>query len=110
MTEIPADQGAMPEDIATLYSQAHMQGARYWDFSASRQEVRGQLRHRIAREPAEQPRSPQQVSQPRQKEQAQMQARGVEPEASSGPVYAPDAAPPTILDTEPQLEMREVAE
>jgi cellulose synthase operon protein YhjQ len=38
----------MPEDIATLYSRAHIQGTRYWDFSASRKEVRGQLRHRAS--------------------------------------------------------------
>jgi cellulose synthase operon protein YhjQ len=30
--------------IATLYSRAHVEGARYWDFSASRQQVRGQFR------------------------------------------------------------------
>ncbi len=104
----------MPEDIATLYSQAHMQGARYWDFTASRQEVRGQLRHRIAREHAERPGSPQQESQPRPKEQPHMQAAQVEPEAPSGPVDVPDTvpgtAPGTTSDTGPQLEMREVAD
>jgi cellulose synthase operon protein YhjQ len=45
-TELPSDreQGATPEDIATLYSRAQAQGMRYWDFSASRKQVRGQFR------------------------------------------------------------------
>jgi cellulose synthase operon protein YhjQ len=42
-----------PEDIATLYSQAHMEGTRYWGFSASRMQVRGQFRLGIVREPLE---------------------------------------------------------
>ena len=42
-----------PEDIATLYSHARMQWARYWDFSASRRQVRQQLG--IMREPLEWP-------------------------------------------------------
>jgi cellulose synthase operon protein YhjQ len=56
MTERSSDPGnsSMPEDIATLYSRAQLQGTRYWDFSASRKEVRGQLRHRTAREQIEQ--------------------------------------------------------
>jgi cellulose synthase operon protein YhjQ len=55
MNERPTepDPDALSEDIATLYSQAHMQGTRYWDFSASRREVQGQFRQRIAREHAE---------------------------------------------------------
>jgi cellulose synthase operon protein YhjQ len=43
-----------PKDIATLYSRAHVEAARYWDFSASRQQVRGKFRARIVREPAPQ--------------------------------------------------------
>ncbi len=35
------------EDMATLYSQAHLEGTRYWDFSASAKQVRGQFRRRI---------------------------------------------------------------
>jgi cellulose synthase operon protein YhjQ len=56
MTERPADpeQSAMPEDIATLYSRANVQGSKYWDFSASRKEARGEFRHRLMREEAEQ--------------------------------------------------------
>ncbi len=42
-----------PEDIAKLYSRAHLEGTRYWDFSASRKQVRGQFRQRIVDEPAE---------------------------------------------------------
>ena len=41
-----------PEDMATLYSQAHLEGTRYVDFSASRQEVRGQFRLRVVPQPA----------------------------------------------------------
>jgi cellulose synthase operon protein YhjQ len=41
-----------PEDMATLYSQAHLGGTRYVDFSASRQEVRGQFRLRVVPQPA----------------------------------------------------------
>ena len=41
-----------PKDIATLYSRAHLEAARYWDFSASRQQVRGKFRARMVREPA----------------------------------------------------------
>jgi len=43
-----------PDDMTTLYSQAHLQGARYLDFSASRREVRGQFRLRIVPGPAPQ--------------------------------------------------------
>lgn len=42
-----------PEDIAALYSRAHMEGTRYWDYSASRNQVRGQFRQRIVHEPIE---------------------------------------------------------
>jgi cellulose biosynthesis protein BcsQ len=44
MSELPSDreQGATPENTGTLYSLAQAQGARYWDFSASRKQVRGQ--------------------------------------------------------------------
>jgi cellulose synthase operon protein YhjQ len=56
-----------PEDMATLYSQAHLQGTRYLDFCASRQEVRGQFRLRIVPDPAAQSVAPQPpMSQPRQ--------------------------------------------
>ena len=45
-----------PEDIATLYSRARMEGARYWDFSASRKQVRQQLG--MMRAPLEWPSTP----------------------------------------------------
>jgi cellulose synthase operon protein YhjQ len=47
-----------PEDIANLYSRARMEGTRYWDFSASRKQVRQQLRLGIVREPLEWPTQP----------------------------------------------------
>jgi cellulose synthase operon protein YhjQ len=42
-----------PEDIATLYARARIEWARYWDFSASRKQVRQQLG--ILRAPLEWP-------------------------------------------------------
>jgi cellulose biosynthesis protein BcsQ len=44
-SELPSDreQGATPENTGTLYSLAQAQVARYWDFSASRKQVRGQF-------------------------------------------------------------------
>jgi cellulose synthase operon protein YhjQ len=48
-----------PKDIATLYSRAHVEATRYWDFSASRQQVRGKFRARIVREPAREFQPPQ---------------------------------------------------
>jgi cellulose synthase operon protein YhjQ len=102
-----ADQNATPEDIATLYSRAHMEGIRYWDFSASRKEVRGQFHHRMAREQAERAGAAQQAMalprQPREQIQApQFQAPPGphEPPAHRGPFRVPEAAP--------QAEMREI--
>jgi cellulose synthase operon protein YhjQ len=62
MTEKPSDpeQSLPPEDIAALYARARtphgtpgQAGSTYWDFSASRKEVLGHFRYRIAREPSE---------------------------------------------------------
>jgi hypothetical protein len=36
-----------------LHSRANVQGTKYWDFSASRKEVRGQFQHRLVQEQAE---------------------------------------------------------
>src|ERR1700733_6927172 len=44
-----------PEDIAALYSRARIEWTRYWDFSASRKQVRRQLRLGVVREPLEWP-------------------------------------------------------
>jgi cellulose synthase operon protein YhjQ len=44
-----------PEDIATLYSRARIEWTRYWDFSASRRQVRQQLRLGVVRAPLEWP-------------------------------------------------------
>jgi cellulose synthase operon protein YhjQ len=44
-----------PEDIANLYSRARIEWTRYWDFSASRKQVRQQLRLGGVREPLEWP-------------------------------------------------------
>ena len=55
MTEKPSDpeQSSPPENIAALYARARTPGTTYWDFSASRKEVLGRFRYRIAREPGE---------------------------------------------------------
>jgi cellulose synthase operon protein YhjQ len=47
------EQTPVPGDTATLYSRAHLRSNRYWDFSASRSEVRGQFGQRIVRQPVE---------------------------------------------------------
>jgi cellulose synthase operon protein YhjQ len=72
MTELPSkrEQGATPKNIGTLYSRAQAQGARYWDFSASRKQVRGQFRPpvqplRQVTESAEQPLRPKGEATPR---------------------------------------------
>jgi cellulose synthase operon protein YhjQ len=44
-----------PEDIANLYSRARIEWTRYWDFSASRKQVRQQLRLGVVRAPLEWP-------------------------------------------------------
>ncbi len=71
----------MPQDIATLYSRAHRKGTRYWDFSASRKEVRGQLRHRAAtgKAPAQAPDPCRELSQtiPFQAPMQEVRARDV---------------------------------
>src|ERR1700761_9327722 len=53
------------DDVATLYSWANLHGAKYRDFSASRQEMRAQMRQRnladrarMAREEAQAPPPP----------------------------------------------------
>jgi cellulose synthase operon protein YhjQ len=85
MTVKPTDteQSAMPEDIATLYSRASVQGAKYWDFSASRKEAREEFRHRLVQEEAEQVAAQPAVAAP-------IPLR--EP-ARSGPVRVPEPVP-----------------
>ncbi len=55
MTDRPSDpeQSVRPEDIAAVYAHARTPGSTYWDFSASRKEVLGHFRYRIAREAKE---------------------------------------------------------
>jgi cellulose biosynthesis protein BcsQ len=111
MTEKSSDayENAASEDIATLYSQANMQGTRYWDFSASRKKMRGQFHHRMALEQAELAEGAQQaVALPRQlaeqvqapqSQAPQFVAPYFERQAGGGPVRVPGAVP--------QAEMRE---
>jgi cellulose biosynthesis protein BcsQ len=94
-----ADQNTTPEDIATLYSRANMQGTRYWDFSASRKEVRGQFHHRMAREQAERAGAAQQAMALLREPKEQLQAPQFqeppgphEPPARRGPFRVPETA------------------
>lgn len=92
----------MPEDIATLYSRANVQGSKYWDFSASRKEARGEFRHRLMREQAEQAGAaqpgvapPSLLSEPSQNARSQVSpfhTTQCEP-PRSGPVRVPEAGP-----------------
>jgi cellulose synthase operon protein YhjQ len=43
------------KEIAMLYSRANLGASRYWDFSASRKQVRGQFRQHAGSQPSEQP-------------------------------------------------------
>jgi cellulose biosynthesis protein BcsQ len=66
-----------PEDIAALYSRARIEWTRYWDFSASRKQVRKQLRLGVVREPLEWPTPA--LSQPEEElPQAQPQEGNIE--------------------------------
>jgi cellulose synthase operon protein YhjQ len=103
MTAKPTDteQSAMPEDIATLYSRASVQGAKYWDFSASRKEAREEFRHRLVQEEAEQAgaeqpaaadASPLKEPGPRFQD-SQFQTPEFEPLSPAGPVRVPELGP-----------------
>jgi cellulose synthase operon protein YhjQ len=72
---------AVPEDVATLYSWANLHGAKYRDFSATRQEARSQARNRA------------------HLEQLEKEAAKESPEAVEAPVLAQDsvAAQPDTL-------------
>jgi cellulose synthase operon protein YhjQ len=107
MTERAADQSATPTDIATLYSRATVQGIKYWDFSASRKQVRGQFCDPMARERAErmQPQvvreqaiatAPQVVQEPADLPEPQMMREQAIPAA---PQVVPEPADPP----EPQM-------
>jgi cellulose synthase operon protein YhjQ len=120
MIERPSDpdQSAMPEDVATLYSLANTQGTRYWDFSASRKEVRGQFRLRVAREQAppvepaqslaQSPLQSRELLQPNPFQASQFPAPEFEPPAQSGPVLAPEARPQveTLPQPDPEVATR----
>jgi cellulose synthase operon protein YhjQ len=92
MTERSSDPDQSPtaEDIATLYSRANVQGTKYWDFSASRKEARGQFRHRLVQEQAERAGAEQQAAlAQRQVEDPQLDAQ-----PRSGQVRPEEAGPP----------------
>jgi cellulose biosynthesis protein BcsQ len=82
-----------PEDIAALYSRARIELTRYWDFSASRKQVRQQLRLGVPREPLEWP------SQPKE-ELPQVQLQEVK-------IEEPERQDPTAQDA-PQVQTADV--
>jgi cellulose biosynthesis protein BcsQ len=81
-------------DIATLYSRANVQGTKYWDFSASRKQVRGQFCHQMVREQAE-------PAEEREAGQGQLEDDVVvpqlEPEAGGEEVLMLEADPPSEM-------------
>ena len=95
-----------PEDIATLYSNARIEWTRYWDFSASRKQVRQQLRLGVVRAPLEWPSTalpvPEFPSQPKEQlSQAQPQEAKIEdPELQDS--QAPEAPQFQATEMEPQ--------
>jgi cellulose synthase operon protein YhjQ len=97
-----------PKDIATLYSRAHVEATRYWDFCASRQQVRGKFRDRVphqipparsasipASEPAVQPAMP-----PEPGEGVATRWYALHsvfaPEEAAGPLLSPQVHPPAV--------------
>jgi cellulose synthase operon protein YhjQ len=86
------DQSATAEDIATLYSRANVQGTKYWDFSASRKEVRGQFQRRSAQEQAERAGAEQRTA--LAQDQVEDQVRQLDVQTRSGQVRTPEASPP----------------
>jgi cellulose synthase operon protein YhjQ len=94
MTErsLDPEPSATADDIATLYSRANVEGTKYWDFSASRKEARGEFRHRLEQEQTERAGAEQQaaLAQPQDKDQAPP----LDAQARSGLVPTPEAGPP----------------
>ena len=114
MTERAADQSATPVNIATLYSRANLQGTKYWDFSASRTQVRGQFCHPPVREQAEpaEPQLVQEQAEPTEPQLVQEQAERVEPQLvqeQAEPVE-PQAVQEEAEPAEPQGMQAEPAE
>lgn len=82
----------MPPDIAALYSRARTQGNKYWDFSASRKEVRGQFGQRFVRDPAERGGAAQPAGVPPRQPR----------EPGQGPQLEPQTLPGSMRETLPQ--------
>jgi cellulose synthase operon protein YhjQ len=107
-------------DIVTLYSRANLQGTAYWDFSASRKQVRGQFCHPVVRK---QPESsePQEVREQAERIEPQVvQAESAEPQQALPPgqleddVLVPELEPEAdheevvMLEADPPSEIREM--
>jgi cellulose synthase operon protein YhjQ len=87
--KLNAEAQALPDDVATLYSWANLHGAKYRDFSATRQEARSQARFRsqVEAPPAESP-APEETAieaKTEAKAEADVEARQ-EPKAETRPV------------------------
>jgi cellulose synthase operon protein YhjQ len=83
------------EDVATLYSWANLHGAKYRDFSASRQELRAQSRHRMM---AEQDALAQEAVEQSAKENTRPAA-----EAAASPQTAPTVEAATSAQVRPEM-------
>ncbi len=116
MTERPweAGQGGLPRDMAALYAQAQSKATRYWDFSASRRQLRGQFGQREQAEAAPAlvepvpPPEPKQETEPAPRQQAQTTRRWYalnsvlfpsQVSVEAGPVVAVEEGgyPPTVV-------------
>jgi hypothetical protein len=111
-----------PVDIATLYSQAHVEGTGYWGFSASRMQVRGKFRRGIVREPLEWrgpawPSPPQpeelfqevQVQEPPLNEPQVNEPRVNEPKVQVAQIQEPQFEQPPVQEVPPpELQVQEV--
>ena len=116
MTERPweAGQGGLPRDMAALYAQAQSRATRYWDFSASRRQVRGQFGQREQAEATPSfvepvpPPEPEQQTEPAPRQQAQTTRRWYalnsvlfpsQVPVEAGPVVAVEEGgyPPTVV-------------
>jgi cellulose synthase operon protein YhjQ len=89
------------DDVATLYSWANLHGAKYRDFSASRQELRAQSRHRML---AEQDALAQEAVEKTAKQNAKPAEISAPPEAAATLETAPK------VRTELRPEMRPLSE
>jgi cellulose synthase operon protein YhjQ len=89
------DQDETPEDVASLYSWANLQGAKYRDFSASRAQTREKARQRVEQATEEERLRARPPAEPQRPLDS---ARDREPPQSPHPPPAPPLSEPSHLD------------